>query len=1033
MNLVEFSVKKYQFTIVVFLALAAIGVSSFLNISRSEDPQITFPGSVIIAIYPGASPTDIEESVVDKLEEKIAALDNLKTMKTEIEDGLAIIRIEFDANEDSDKKYDEVVREVNVIRPDLPSDLYSLEVKKISPTDVSIVQVALVSERAPYKELEHFADKLKNILESVGGVKESETHGYPKRQLRVSLDIEKLAMLRLPLNQVLGAIQSNNANIPAGSIDIGSKKFNVKTSGNYKTIEEVRNTIVGGTQGNIILLKDIANVDWHYEDQNYLARFNGSRAVFVTASLKKGQNIFTVRENIERELKRFESSLPPEIAMKMGFDQSENVEHRLGGLNRDFVLAILLVLVTLLPLGLRASLVVMVSIPLSLLLGVFMLDAFGFNINQLSIVGFVIALGLLVDDSIVVVENTTRFLRMGYKPVQAAIEATKQINLAVIGATATLIFAFLPLLFLPGGPGQYIRSLPVAVVVTVFASLIVSLTIVPFLSSRFLKEEKDEHGNLFLKYLNRFIEWSYKRALVWAIANPSKTLLLALGLFLVSLSAFPLIGFSLFPKAGIPQFLITIETPDGTSLSETDKAVRFVEATLTETGEIEWTHSNIGKGNPRIYYNVFPKEEKNNVAEVFAKVRRYEEEKTVKFFDELRAKFSQYPNARIELKEFENGPPIDAPIAIRLIGENLDSLKSLAARIEKLFEETEGTIYVNNPVKVSKTDLKVNINHEKAGIYGVQIADIERTVRMAIAGLNIGKFRESSGDEYNITVTLPRKNGDDSKQTVEAFDNIYIASMTGAQVPLREIASLTFQSSPTKITHYNEERSVTLTAYTKTGYNTDKVTQEILAKLSAFPFPNGYSFIPAGEIGSRNESFGGFGSVILVAIFGMMATLILEFGSFRSTLIVLSVVPLGVVGGVIALLLTGYTLSFTAVIGFIALMGIEIKTSILLVDFTNQLREEKGMSIDDAVQKAGEIRFVPVLLTSATAIGGLIPIALEGSGLYSPLAWVIIGGLISSTLLARLVTPVMYKLLPPELEVSSKNLGLEPSLKLLAD
>jgi multidrug efflux pump subunit AcrB len=567
-------------------------------------------------------------------------------------------------------------------------------------------------------------------------------------------------------------------------------------------------------------------------------------------------------------------------------------------------------------------------------------------------------------------------------------------------------------------------------VVTVFASLIVSLTIVPFLSSRFLKEEKDEHGNLFLKYLNQFIEWSYKRALVWAIANPSKTLLLALGLFLASLAAFPLIGFSLFPKAGIPQFLITIETPEGTNLSETDKAARFVEKTLAESGEIEWFHTNVGKGNPRIYYNIFPKEEKNNVAEVFAKVKHYEEAKTVLFFDELRAKFSQYPNARIELKEFENGPPIDAPIAMRLVGENLDSLKALAARVEKLFEQTDGAIYVNNPVKVSKTDLKVNINHEKAGIYGVQIKDIERTVRMAIAGLNIGKFRESSGDEYNITVTLPRENGDVAKQTVDAFDKIYVASITGAQVPLREIASLTFQSSPTKINHYNEERAVTITAYVKTGYNTDKVTQEILAKLSAFPFPKGYSFIPAGEIESRNESFGGFGSVILVAIFGMMATLILEFGSFRSTLIVFSVVPLGVVGGVIALLLTGYTLSFTAVIGFIALMGIEIKTSILLVDFTNQLREENGMSIDDAVQKAGEIRFVPVLLTSATAIGGLIPIALEGSGLYSPLAWVIIGGLISSTLLARLVTPVMYKLLPPELEKTSTNLGLEPSVKL---
>jgi multidrug efflux pump subunit AcrB len=331
--------------------------------------------------------------------------------------------------------------------------------------------------------------------------------------------------------------------------------------------------------------------------------------------------------------------------------------------------------------------------------------------------------------------------------------------------------------------------------------------------------------------------------------------------------------------------------------------------------------------------------------------------------------------------------------------------------MENVFKSTEGTLYVNNPVKIAKTDIRVNLDHDKAGLFGVLVVEAQRTVRLSLAGISAGKYRDEDGEEYDINVTSPR-NG---KATLDALDHVHVASVTGAQIPLEQLSTLEFEISPTRIDHFNKERSVTLTSSTKTGYNTDQVTKAILAKLEAMHFPPGYRFIPAGEIESRQESFGGMGTAVLIAIFGVLATLVLEFRGFKSTLIVLSVVPLGMVGGLALLLLTGNTLSFTALVGFIALVGIEVKTSILLVDFTNQLRQQ-GMAIDAAVQQAGEIRFVPVLLTTMTAIGGLLPIALGGSALYSPLAWVIIGGLLSSTLLARLVTPVMYKLMPPEVQ-----------------
>ncbi|HMK74331.1 MAG TPA: efflux RND transporter permease subunit, partial [Myxococcaceae bacterium] len=762
-------------------------------------------------------------------------------------------------------------------------------------------------------------------------------------------------------------------------------------------------------------LRDVAAVAVQDEDTNYLGRFNGQRAVFVTANMKERQNIFQVHDRIWQELDAFERELPPGMRLERGFDQSRNVAHRLEGFTRDFGIAILLVLLTLLPLGFRASAVVMISIPLSLAIGVALLHLTGFTINQLSVVGFVIALGLLVDDSIVVVENISRFLRMGYTRREAAIEATRQIGVSVIGCTATLIFAFLPLLFLPGAPGLFIRSMPVAVVYTILASLLVSLTIIPFLASFFLRETKDEHGNFFMRALMRLVDGSYRRVLHSALRRPLATLGVAAALFLGSLALIPAVGFSLFPKAGLPQFRVTVETPDGSTLAETNRAVRFVEAELAGVPEVKSVMANVGHGNPRVYYNVPSKNEKNNIGELFVQLHRYEPAETTHLFDRLRRRFDDFPNAKIELKEFEQGPPLDAPIAMRIIGERLDTLDQVAADVERVMQDTPGTAYVRNPSRDRKTDLRVAIDRDKAGMYGVQLVDVDRSVRMGVAGIQVGKYRADGQveDAFAVNVALPRAG---PKQSVEALARVYVPSTSGAQVPLAQLSRLEFEASPATINHFNKERSVTVTADVATGFNTDRVTRTILDRLAALQLPPGYRIVAAGEIESRRESFGGLGTAIIVAAFGVLAVLVLEFRTFKSTLIVASVIPLGVIGGVLALFLSGNTLSFTATIGFVALLGIEVKNSILLVDFTNQLRA-KGVPIDEAIEQAGETRFVPILLTTLTALGGLIPLALEGSSLYSPLALVIIGGLVTSTVLTRVVTPVVYKLLAPTVEL----------------
>lgn len=1010
MRITSFFVKNYQFTLVVFLMIVVVSVTTLLTMPRAEDPEINPPQYPIVVIYPGTSPKDMEELVVKPIETKVSELENLKKITTRIEDGVAVINVEYKYDSDVEGKYQELVRELNAIRPELPQDIYSMEVTKVTPTDVNVVQVALVSENASDQRLKYLAEQLKEDLEKVKSLKKVEYHGVPEQIVRVDLKLDKIAQLRIPMNYVVGSIQSEGANIPGGQVRAGTKTFNVKTSGKYKSLDEIRNTIVYNANGAVVYLKDVADVDFNYEEQKHITRLNGHRAVLVTAAQKPGENIANTQKAYLPVIDAFAKKLPANVELVRHFDQADNVSRRLGSLGIDFLIAIGLVLITLVPLGLRASLVVMVAIPLSLGIGIVIMNMLGYSLNQLSIVGLVVALGLLVDDSIVVVENIERWLREGHPKTYAVTQATKQIGLAVLGCTATLIIAFLPLVFLPEAPGEFIRGLPMAVITSVFASMLVSLTIVPFLASKVLKTNHNPEGNIFLRGLKKLIHGSYSRLLDASLRRPRMTLLVSFGLFAASLFLFKAIGFRLFPTSEKPQFLVNVNMPLQSNLEATDKMARFVEQQLKNESSVEYFTTNVGKGNPRIYYNVIPENEKPDFAQFFVQLKHnINPSKKKKIIDKLREQFATIAGAKIEVKDFEQGPPIEAPVALRISGDNLDTLRQLAARAEQLLKSTPGAIYVNNEVGVLKSDLRLAINTEKSRTLGIQTADIDKTVRLSVAGYDAGKYTDEDGDDYAIMVNAPKA----EFATISTFNNVFINNAAGTPVPLNQVAQLEFESSPSTIKHLDKKRFVVVTAFTDKGVLTQDVTKAFMQRMSELQLPAGYELQLAGEAESEKDAFGGgFMTVVIATVFLFIMVLILEFKTFKSTLIVLSVIPLGIIGGVLMLWLTGNPMSFVAIIGFIGLAGVEVKNSILLVDFTNQLRAE-GKSLDDAIREAGELRFLPIVLTSLTAIGGLMPIALSSNPLISPLALVLIGGLISSTLLSRIVTPVVYKLIPP--------------------
>lgn len=1009
MKISQYAVKNYQFTLVIFIMIIALGLTTILNMPRSEDPEMHAPFYPVVVVYPGTSPEDMEELVVKPLEKEISGLENIKRLRSTIGDGVAVIQVEYKYNSNVEQKYQEVVRVVNSKRAELPKDIYSIEVRKLQPSDVNIMQIALVSENARREQMLYYAEKLQEELEKLRSLKKVEIHGIPERQVRIELDMQKLAQKHIPLEAVMGNIQGEAANIPGGSVEAGKRTYNVKTSGNYKDADEVAATIVASINGKNVLLKDVATVYQGFEDEKYATRLNGYRCVFVTAAQKEGENISATQKEYKPIIDAFKKTLPSNIDLVQHFDQAENVNHRLAGLGKDFLIAILLVAVTLLPLGSRPAIIVMISIPLSLSIGIVLLNIFGYNLNQLSIVGLVVALGLLVDDSIVVVENIERWMLEGHSRLEATLKATKQIGMAVVGCTATLIIAFLPIVFMPEGAGDFIRGLPLAVIFSVIASMLVSLTIIPFLSSKLLVEHSNPEGNIFMRALKKLIHGSYARLLDGALQRPIITVIVAVAIFSGAVYLFGVVGFSLFPASEKPQFMVNIITPPQSSLASTNEVVMEIEKQLKQEPQIQYFAANVGKGNPRVYYNEVPENERTDYAQIFVQLKEgTSPDVKVNLIEKLRARWTPYPGAKVEVKNFEQGPPVVAPVEVRLFGEDLDSLRVLAAQVESMLHKTDGTIYITNPVSTLMSDIKVDINKEKAQMLGVPTINIDRAVRMAVAGLDMGKFTGPGDKDYHLLLTTQKE----GKPTTDIFQTLYVHRYNGGSVPFGQVADIRLEKSPNTIKHQEKKRVVSVFAYVKKGFLADRVITDVTGKMDAMHMPKGYSYEMGGEVESRKDSFGNFGSIIIVTIFLFIAVLILEFRTFKSTLIVLSVIPLGIVGAAVALWMTGNSLSFVAIIGLIALAGIEVKNTILLVDFTNQLRAQ-GHSLDDAIREAGEVRFLPIVLTSLTAIGGLIPIAISTNPLIAPLAIVLIGGLISSTLLSRIVTPVVYKLIPP--------------------
>ncbi|ALO13736.1 Efflux pump membrane transporter BepE [Salinivirga cyanobacteriivorans] len=1018
MGITSLVLKHHKFATIIFLLLFVVGMNSFLNMPRTENPQITVPAATVFAIYPGANPVDLEQLIAQPIEDAISELEDIKRVSTSIRDGLVVVNVEFYFGVDTDEKYNKVVQEINSVREVLPDDLYSLETLKWRVSDQVLMQLALTADSLPYHVLRTKAEKIQDAVKKLSAIRKVEVLAAPEQEVIVELDMEKMGVLNLGIDRVEKAIKSNNANIPGGSVKLGKRSFGVKTSGAYTNLDQIAATVVHAKNGYLIRLKDVATIRMGDEDEKYKARFKGTKSVFVAIYQKEGRNVFETTKEVDRVLQKIDSQIGANIELNQVFKQSREVENKISNFQGNLFQGIALVgILIFLALGVRSAFLVIIAIPLSIIIGLFGVDISGFAMQQMTIAGLVIALGLLVDNSIVMTEGINRYIDQGNKPAKAAVLAAAEIGWPVITATLTTVLAFVPIIAMPDKAGVFIRSMPVTIILTLSVSLLLALTLTPLLASRFFKNRSKpttkndgKQAKGIKRLLNYLVEHSYRDTIVFALKHRWLVIWGAIGVFSITmLMAYLYLGISFFPKAEKGQFLVRAHLPQGSSLEHTSEVVTHIETVLDTIPDVKFYASNIGHGNPRIYYNVLSKNYQKSFGEVFVQLESYDVDKFDALVDRLRGLFDKYTDARIEIKEFEQSPPVDAPIMVYIKGNELERLRKISKTFENLLASQPGVINLDNSLSKVRTDLLVDINRDKANMYGVPVHAIDKAVRTAVAGMQVDQFRDEKGEEYPITLRMPQ--GDEFSP--DDFRKVYVKSMAGYAVPLHQLASIKFQKAPNEIRRFNYERTALLTADLEKGASLDDALEPVIARLKSYNFPDGYDYYIGGELESRKESFGGMQRAVLIAILMIFAVLVLQFKSYTQPLIIFATIPLAMIGSVYALMITGNTFSFTAFIGLTSLVGIVINNAIILVDYTNWLRKE-GYSKFEALRISGETRFTPIILTTLTTAGGLLPLTLQGGDLWAPMGWTIIGGLLISTFLTLVVVPVLYSVVVKE-------------------
>lgn len=999
MKITSLAIKNAQFTFTLVILLVLVGIVSYFNMPRSEDPQFDLPITFVDVIYPGASSTDMETLIVDLLEQEASDIEDIKKIESQIRNGSARISFDFLYGTDADDAFNQVKQAVASVKPQFPAGVQNVMVIKATPTSVAISQLAIWSEPNNYKQTEFYAKQLEKRLEAIESVRKASIWGYPQQIVAVEVNLALLKHYGLSVNAINRVLAGRAVNITPGFVDANTRCFNVKASGNFSDIDALANTIVKNDDDYVLRLKDVATIDFASRAPTYLAYYQEKPVIFLTVEQRENTNIFQVTEKINQEIAAFKELLPASVKIETLFQQADSVNVRVNGFFDNLWQGLVLVgLVALIFLGWRESFVVVLAIPLSFLIAIGWLDFAGFGLQQMSIVGLIIALGLLVDNAIVVTESIHREVKTSPDLKEAAKLGCQKVAGAISSGTLTTMLAFLPMLMLASNTGDFVRSMPVTVVFVLLASLLIALSLTPMLASKLFTTRESKFKTL-QHLLNRLAKNVYAPLLKALFKVKIIVVVLAVITLVAMASLFPKVGVSLFPKAEKPMLLIDVVTPDNSSFEHTKNVVQQVGKQLKQYSEIDKVALNIGSSNPRIYYNEIPKRGRVKFGQIVLVLKRYEQQEVTALVDKLRDDFSTFPLATVRVKEFTQGPVTDQPITVRLVSESLDDLAKVANELENYMASLDGVINIENPIGEANTELVMAIDYDFAGLSLIDIEQLDNTLKTITSGTTIGRFNDPNGEDYPIVVR--RENPD-----IDGLASIDVENSRGDILPLSQVVTTKLAKGHSDFFHYQKLRMAKVSADVASNASVNQLTQTVVEFLQRKPLPKGMYFTLGGEEESRQESFAGLTQIMLITAIGIFAVLVLQFKSFLQPLVIFTSIPFALTGSVVGLYLTNLSFSMMAFIGLISLFGIVVNNAIILIDTANQNREQ-GQEKLAAIINASATRFTPILLTTLTTIVGLLPLAILGGGLWQPLAVVIISGLIVSALASFLIVPVL--------------------------
>lgn len=1014
MNLSSISIKRPVATIMLMLMVVVLGVFSFFSMPRDLMPKIEFPMALVMCSYENAAPQEVESMVTEPLELALASVEGLDSMFSITVQGQSIVAVQFDMEQDMNFATLNMREKIALVEDFLPSGAGDPMVLKLDMNALPVSQIYVSGDMPLYELNEILEDTVISQFERIGGVAAVDVTGGIEEEITMVLDQEKLSSYGLNLSLLSQILASENINMPSGNMTKGSKEVIVRTVGEFKSIEDMKNIPLALPDHSILRLSDLGTIQEGIKAPESITRIDGSTAIGIMVTKQSDANVVNVSNNVSTLIQDLEEE-HPELDFVVGFDQADFINKSLNWVAQAALagafLAIFVVFLFLL--NIRSTLVIALSIPVSILATFAVMNSQGITLNLITLAAITVAVGMLVDNSIVVLENIFRTRQTTPDPKEAARKGSKEVLLAVTASSLTTMLVFLPIALSKGLAGLLFRDFCLTIVIALAASLIVSVTVVPMLCSKLLtrgistnyirignKRHKFKYAHKFNQGVQRLITW-YEKIITMALKKRKKVILSCIIIFAISISLVLIVGTELLPAADEGTFTVDVESPYGTTLEERDLLLSQLESTLLEIPELDHCTLDIG-GTAMMGFGGGT----SDSLSVVLISQRDRKRSTEEIANEVKKKFSSYAGAEITVSVTDTfsgmmGGGVDMSLMIK--GENMDTLKeigeSLALQINQLSKVESASL----DLEEGTPEVRITLDRNAAAYYGITAYNLANGLASALSGSTATTLKVD-GKETNIVLSLPEH----YSESMENLKQIMITGNSGLQVPVGQIASFNYDNSPNMINRIDQERYVTLNVNIE-GTDLGGVSKKIHALADSTLLPYGYSIDTGGAEAEMVDAFQQLIYAMIIAILLVYLILAAQFESLLMPFVVAMSIPFAMTGSFLALFLTGSSLSLVSFLGMILLVGIVVNNSILLVEFINQNRI--ALSRDNALVEAGKVRLRPILMTTTTTIVGMIPMSLglgEGAETMAPMAISIIGGLITSTIVTLILIPVLY-------------------------